>query len=465
MARLKHILFVLILCGCALAQKPQPKPQPPLPPKPPTPKPEYHITPEEAKALFRNVQDTLQFVSKDTGLPIERPVAPALADRAQVAAYIQQQEQDDPDKARFERAEVVMKKFGLLPQDFNLDQFFTDVLREQVAGYYDPKTKKIFLLDWLEPDEQKPVMAHELTHALQDQKVDLEKWSRVGTGEQADAQKQVDDDDISTARQAVTEGQGMLVMVDFMLAPLGRSVLTDPQFLDFMKAGASQQMSEYPVLESAPVYLRESLMFPYTFGLDFEAALLQHGGKHEAFAGILANPPTTTREVMEPQTYLNHEHMPELKVPDMAGLLAPKYKRYDVGVMGEFDVYALVKQFATETIAKEMYPAWRGGYYYALAPAGNEKPARADLALVYLSKWATPQQADKFASLYAGTLRKTFKDVQPFESDATTRSWKTNEGAVSIETLGDMVLVLESFDDASAKKVREAVWKANASSK
>ena len=456
--RFAIFLLILALLGCALAQQPQPKP---APPKPPTPKPEYHITPQEAQALFREIQGILDFVAKDTGLPVEHAVVPSLADRPQVQAYVEKELADDPDKARMDRAEVVMKKFGLLPQDFNLDKFFDDVLREQVAGYYDPKTQKVYILDFVTPEEQKPVMAHELTHALQDQKVHLETWSKVGTSEQADAQKQVDEDDMSTARQAVTEGQGMLVMVDYMLAPVGKSVQTMPQFLDYLKAGAQQQMGDYPVFNAAPVYLRESLMFPYTFGLDFEAALLQHGGKAEAFAGVLATPPTTTREVMEPDKYLAHEKLPRPKVPDLAGLLAPKYKRYDVGEMGEFDVYAMLKQFETQAISEEMYPAWRGGYYYALVPADKDKPGTADVALAYFSKWAGAAQAQKFASLYAGTLRKAFKDVQPFESDATMRSWKTSEGMVSVETRGDEVLVLESFDDASAKKVRETMWKAN----
>ncbi len=77
-----------------------------------------------------------------------------------------------------ERAEIVLKKFGLLDRDFHLRPFLLSLLTEQIAGFYDNKTKTVNLLDWIEPDEQKPVLAHELTHALQDQKVDLTKWSR-----------------------------------------------------------------------------------------------------------------------------------------------------------------------------------------------------------------------------------------------------------------------------------------------
>ena len=78
-----------------------------------------------------------------------------------------------------ERSEIVLKKFGLLDRDFHLRPFLLSLLTEQIAGFYDNKTKTVNLLDWIEPDEQKPVLAHELTHALQDQKVDLTKWSAI----------------------------------------------------------------------------------------------------------------------------------------------------------------------------------------------------------------------------------------------------------------------------------------------
>ena len=75
-----------------------------------------------------------------------------------------------------ERGEIVLKKFGLLDHDFQLGPFLVSLLKEQIAGYYDNKSKTVNLLDWIEPDQQKSVLAHELTHALQDQHVDLEKF-------------------------------------------------------------------------------------------------------------------------------------------------------------------------------------------------------------------------------------------------------------------------------------------------
>ena len=74
----------------------------------------------------------------------------------------------------------MLKKFGLLPRDFNLETFLVALLKEEVAGYYDPKTKTVNLLDWVPMEEQEPVMAHELTHALQDQEMGMQKWMKKG---------------------------------------------------------------------------------------------------------------------------------------------------------------------------------------------------------------------------------------------------------------------------------------------
>ena len=96
-----------------------------------------------------------------------------LTSRDEVVSYLTKH-LDDEDTQRLRRSELVLKKFGLLPREFNLETFLVALLREEVAGYYDPKTKTVNLLDWVPIEEQEPVMAHELTHALQDQSVGLQ---------------------------------------------------------------------------------------------------------------------------------------------------------------------------------------------------------------------------------------------------------------------------------------------------
>src|SRR5262249_15825381 len=128
--------------------------------------------------LFRSVDEILRFASQDTGLPIKKSVKRTIVSREQVEKYINDKFKNDADRIRFERSELVQKKFGLLPREFNLHEFLIKLRAEQVAGYYDEKTKTTNPLDWNDPELQRPVMAHELTHALQDQSFDLEKMSK-----------------------------------------------------------------------------------------------------------------------------------------------------------------------------------------------------------------------------------------------------------------------------------------------
>jgi hypothetical protein len=136
--------------------------------------PEKKISPQEAAELFRDIDAILKFASRDTDLPIKQEVKRRLATREEVVAYLQKSMAEDKDTERLRRSERVLKKFGLLPADFDLEGFLVKLLREQVAGYYDAKTKTVNLLDWIGAEQQRPVMAHELTHALQDQSFGLE---------------------------------------------------------------------------------------------------------------------------------------------------------------------------------------------------------------------------------------------------------------------------------------------------
>ncbi len=108
------------------------------------------ISPKEAQELFHEVDDILKFASTDTDLPIKHEVKRKLSTRDEVVAYLQKSMADDKDAQRLRRSELVLKKFGLLPADFNLQEFLVTLLREQVAGYYDPQDqdREPAGLDW-----------------------------------------------------------------------------------------------------------------------------------------------------------------------------------------------------------------------------------------------------------------------------------------------------------------------------
>jgi hypothetical protein len=434
-----------------------------------TAQPETKITPEQAEQLFHDVDTILDFASNDSSLPKKHEVKRRLASREEVVSYLHKNMAEDKDVQRLRRTELVLKKFGLLPKDFDLQTFLVSLLEEQVAGYYDAKTKTVNLLDWVAPDLQRPVLAHELTHALQDQSFNLDKWLKKGS-EDLDTKRDLKPDDITKdengeARQAVTEGQAMVVLIDYMLVPVHRTVANSPEAVQMMNDSMANGSADSKIYQNAPVFMKESLTFPYRYGVEFEAELLRQQGKDKAFKATFENPPQTSREIMEPQTYITGEHLAPLPLPDFKHIFKG-YDRFDIGAIGEFDVAVLAEQYAGLETSKRIYPNWRGGYYYSVRPKGNP---RAPLQLVFVSKWATPKAADQFAAIYARGMQQRYKKVSPSADsnlpadlkDLRTlggdHTWNTEDGPVVIDVKGDTILVTESLEPALSEQFRHAV--------
>ena len=455
---------------------------------------EVKITPRQAEELFHSVDEILEFDSKQTGLPIRRQVKRKLTSRDEVVSYLTKH-MNDEDTKRLRRSELVLKKFGLLPRSFDLETFLVALLKEEVAGYYDPKTKTVNLLDWVPIEEQEPVMAHELTHALQDQSVGLEKWMKRGDKDLGEIRKDptpmdIENDEIDDAREAVVEGQAQAMMFQYALAPTGRSIVDSPALLEAMEEETLTGTPGTKVFNEAPIFLKESMTFPYSYGMEFIVKLMQKAGKDKAFDGVLKNPPHTTRQIMQPETYLSGEKIEPMNVPDFKRDFA-RYQKFDIGAMGEFDVDILIEQYVGKKRAKQMYPEWRGGYYYAAKQKSN---AAAPLGLLYVSRWSTAEKAAEFAAIYAGSLKQRYKSVANADTDAAENgdahipvgasplrtaslaqnegskdqskpalltghhTWTTEEGAVIIEQRGDVVFVSESLDAATTATLAQDVF-------
>jgi len=221
-------------------------------------------------------------------------------------------------------------------------------------------------------------------------------------------------------------------------------------------------IGDSPILAQAPIYLREMVIFPYTYGLGFLQDLLNHGGKEMAFAGAFKNPPRDTREIMEPDFYLDGHHVAPIRLPTLSDVLKKNYVGYDSGAVGEFDVYILLKQYSGPELANKLSQAWRGGIYYlgrkkdAKPPKPDAPVPMSDLALLYVSNWATPDDAGYFAKAYSLWLPKKYKTVTPV-AEQKGHAWNTEQGAVSIDVSGTRVLVMESFDATTAAALRDKV--------
>ena len=169
-------------------------------------------------------------------------------------------------------------------------------------------------------------------------------------------------------------------------------------------------------MHNAPNFIREALTFPYRYGLDFEVALLTKAGKGKAYQDTFKNPPTSTRQIMEPETYLSGEHIPPMPVPNFKQIFK-NYSRFDIGSIGEFDVAMLIDQYAGVENSRKLYPHWRGGYYYAAKPKADPS---ASLGLFYISRWSDLQHAASspvFMRNHCGHVISTLRPTTKKRSD------------------------------------------------
>ena len=440
------------------------------------------ITPDEARQLFSLVDELIKFSSVESGLPIKSDVKRQITSRTAVEAYLKEKFEEDESAKRLQRDEVVLKKFGLLDRDFDLKPFLLQLLKEQIAAYYDSKTKTVYMLDWVGIEEQKPVLAHELTHALQDQHSDLEKWNdQTPDDVSLNAPGDTDHlakDEMDTARTAVVEGQATAVMMDYVLKPIGKSLVKNPELMDLVQQHMNGSDNS-PVLGRAPILLSESLLFPYSEGLSFEQDVWMDQGRTAAFAGTLDRPPTSSWEIMNPREY-EKQHAPAIPLlPDIHPLVDPLYRPYDIGQIGQLDLHILAEIYGGEVAARDLTPAWNGGLYWAGQQLSAKTPAEqastGSIALFYLSVWKSEASAQSFVRLYAQGLGRKYSGIKlsrpkqfsvfpppptppdesltPISSTADEQVYTTSEGPVVITTRGKMVFVTESFPLELARKL------------
>jgi hypothetical protein len=431
---------------------------------------EVKMTDADTKKLFESVDRIFAFAAEDTGMPKHAAVKRRLVSKDDVEKYAKGQMAKEEFTKSFAQAELSMKKLGFLPRDFNLKEFLVKSTGQEIAAYYDDETKTISMLNWVPPDRQEPILAHELTHALQDQNYDLAKWMKAKpSGSQAPKSAPVDGD-IQIARKAVVEGQAMVVYVDYLLKPVGRSLEDTPGLIYQMEEPAVKAVIDSQLMHDAPMILREMGSFAYKEGLIFEGELLHKGGKKMAFAGAFVRPPRNSHEVLQPVSYINGEKLPVVSIPDMRGVLQDDYEAYDSGGIGELDVRALLKQYGERKVADEISSAWQGGSFVTFRrkdkTVAEVAPSTADLALLYISRWKTPQAAEWFARFYARAVSQRYHNAavdavqacSGADCPVSIAQISTEEGAVIVEERKDnSVVVSESFDPATAAKLRTAL--------
>jgi hypothetical protein len=348
--------------------------------------------PPETPRLPEEIDDAVAQLSHFTGLKLFKRVDYAVLDRQQLARVLEERAQSELDRKEVQAEERALKKLGLIPQHYDLLRGTLDLLGEQAEAFYDYRKKKMFMVQSERP-LQPAVVVHELAHALADQHFDLHKFiKRSRNGEN------------SLARMAVMEGQATWLMYEWLAAKAGQSLRSSPAIAQLMSGSSPTVTSQYPVLDKAPLYMRTSLLFPYTAGLRFQQAVIEKLGER-GFAEVYRNPPLNTSEVLHPERYFARERIQEPALPSFPD--EKKYRELYSGVLGELDFSILFETYSSRQDAERVAPLWRAGQFQLL-----EDKRSGRLVLRHASLWESPQAAQQALHLLAQSLKGKWRDCQ-----------------------------------------------------
>jgi hypothetical protein len=402
--------------------------------------------PETAAALNAS-DDVLKTVSRMRQLEIKEPVKSAFKTRDEIEQSVIRDLDEDTTPAEFAASQKTLVRLGLVSKDFQLRDYVVKLLREQVAGFYEPKTKEFYLAAWLPLGEQKKVMAHELVHALQDQHFNLRRFEKWPKG----------DADAELAAHALVEGEATLVMILYDLEQQGL------KGIDITKLGslterlldndAEASDPNYPVLSAAPRVLRENLQFPYIYGAGFTQAVLKNGawrGLNDVYTTL----PASSEQIIHPEKYLAREMPVKIESRDLAAVFGKNWTRVDADVNGEFGYFVILSEFLPKFAARAAAAGWGGDRY-----GFYENKATGASALVQYTTWDTPGDAKEFFAAYCERTEQRYKLKHDPDTGATRRVYETGEGLASVEMRGQDVVMVEGAESrAQLARLQEQIW-------
>ncbi len=389
-------------------------------------------------AIVSTTAAVLQETSELRELAILRAVKSGAQSREDIERMIVKNLDTDTTPEEMRSAEVLLNAFGLAPKEFAYRSFLIKLLTEQVAGYYDPKAQQFYLADWIDLEGQKPVMAHELTHALQDQHFNLKRFEKWPKG----------DSDAELAAHALIEGDATLAMTHYM----ARNPLIA---LAFIRSLGSQQLSTEQ-FKQAPRALRESLLFPYEQGSAWATQVYRRGG-WQSVSQAYTKLPQSTEQILHAQKYFDYESPQKISLPEFKTVLGPTWKRSDTDVNGEWGYFLILDEFiGDDAESKKAAEGW-GGDRFAMYETG--KPD--EVLIVQLTAWDTPQDAKEFFDAYAKRTAKRYTEAQ--ETKSITQAgeridWQTPDGGVMMELRGARVAIFEGTLPKNPNALFRMMW-------
>ncbi len=390
--------------------------------------------PQADQQLFQEIESILADLSQITGLKPLRTVKHDLIGREQVKQFLEQRIQEEVKPEELRAEELTLKKFGFVPQDFDLKKTTVELLTEQAAAFYDYRKKKLYVLDSDSSAMQEVALVHELAHALADQHFNLEKFITRAS----------ENDDGAMARMAVMEGQATWLMSEYLARRMGMSLKTSPAIAQYMSEQAAASGGQFPVFDKAPLYIRETLLFPYTKGMRFQQVLVEKEDQ-AAFSAVFLHPPASTQQILHPEKYFAGEKPTE---PPLASLVTQgEYRVLMEGSIGELDHSILLRQYASAKEAESVAPLWRGGSYRLW-----EHKRDRHTVLAYSSEWANPSVAREFFGLYRKLLGGKWKTLEVTSEREGFLAGRGDDGYFQVRLNGATLSSLEGMKSPSEAK-------------
>lgn len=453
-----------------------------------------------SEALERYTEAYHAIVSGIRGQKFARRVLPNLLTREELGQEMLRMMKDEYTPEEIALMDASYKVFGLMPPEMSSHDLLTKLLTEEVAGFYDPKQKRMVLIREngsgkdpgflgrlfgakaaFDKEEQKTTLAHEMTHALQDQLYDLRGM-----------QKRIEkDDDMLLAFSAMVEGDATLLMYAEMD---GGGDITEMD-AETIKATFSLMSWMLPVAggttyRKAPAIFRESLIFPYFQGMVFCISLSSERG-WQAIHAAYSDPPTSTEQILHPKKYTeDRDEAQAVTIPDLKGVVPGDWKHLGGNCLGEFQTSVMLKRLRSGRRAAE---GWDGDRYEVFQHTDGR------LGLVFVSVWDSDKDAEQFADSYeeyrqpakspgkatSGSSSRSNTDQPSADQPSADRDDASREnesakespekegskaqadggapdgsklgGERSIEVHGDKVWVIEGFDAARTKAIGETL--------
>jgi len=382
-----------------------------------------------AQDLFANIGRIKEGLSAITGLKFKHDVPYALITKDQLHQYLEQRirETMKPEDTRDE--EITLKMLGLVPPDFDLRKNTLDLLTEQAAAFYDYNQKKLFVLEGSGgTEEERVALVHEMAHALADQHFHLAKYIHEG----------MHSDDSATARQAVMEGQATWLMAAYVAREGGGKPEAPKAVIEMMKNNIEGSASaQYPVFSQAPLYIRESLVFPYADGLEFQDAVFRKLGR-EAFSEVFLRPPESSGQILHPERYLGHGGVVIPNPPPLPATRA--FRKLADGTLGELDFRVLLSEYTDSKNGDKLAAHLAGGSYTLFENKREKFPV-----LAVASAWDSPKSAQNYFAQYRKVLKGKWKQLEIAKETPALLEGRGDSGYFQVRLENDTVTQIEGW--------------------